>query len=321
MPRLQLGGDHLSITADVPEQVARWLRSTKRRIGSVRPDPPSNLTFADRVPRLNVTARDPRAAISFLPATRPASAPQNSSINGQNGVSGLANEVASIWWYHTIELPGGVVTPGFYDHRPLVCRYGLPDSLEGQRALDVATFDGFWAFEMERRGAQVVATDIGATSELDLPDQARALIAPLGLDRESGDGFRLAHRALDSKVERVLCDVYKLDPDTLGTFDFLHVADLLLHLENPIGALRAMRRMCSGSALIVDCFDPALKGNGLTRYLGGWSGAVWWMPSLETLAQMVIDAGFASVEAHVVYALGNAGQPRGLWRVALRAQA
>src|SRR5262245_62521924 len=57
-------------------------------------------------------------------------------------------------WYHTIELGNGLVSRGFYDHRPVVNCYGLPDSLCGKTALDIGTADGFWAFEMERRGAE-----------------------------------------------------------------------------------------------------------------------------------------------------------------------
>ena len=55
-------------------------------------------------------------------------------------------------WYHTLELPGGDVTPGIFDLRPYVARYGIPERLDGMRALEVGTWDGFWAFELERRG-------------------------------------------------------------------------------------------------------------------------------------------------------------------------
>src|SRR4051794_2756443 len=60
-------------------------------------------------------------------------------------------------WYHTLDLGAGVSTDGMFDLRPFVDLYGLPDSLEGKRVLDVGTFDGFWAFEMERRGASVTS--------------------------------------------------------------------------------------------------------------------------------------------------------------------
>ncbi|MGH9278680.1 MAG: class I SAM-dependent methyltransferase [Acidimicrobiales bacterium] len=307
MPRVTVGGERFSMTATVPEPVATMLQRVKRSAGS-RSTPAEPLAVADHLPELHVRQRDPDAALAFLPGPRgPA----------EEGAS-QAERIASIWWYHTIELPGGVVTPGFYDHRPLVARYGLPDNLAGRRVLDVATFDGFWAFEMERRGAKVVATDIDRVSELDLPPQARDALLAHGRDRPSGEGFLLAHEALGSHAERVICNVYDLDPAELGTFDFVHVADLLLHLRSPIAALQAIRRVTGESALIVDCFDPAL-GAGLTRYFGGWSGLHWWAPSLDTLAQMVIDAGFRDVEVKQVYALGTADHPQGLQRAGLLA--
>ena len=61
-------------------------------------------------------------------------------------------------WYHTIDLGDGVVTAGLYDHRPLVPCYGLPDDLVGLSALDVGPAHGFFAFELEARGADPVVT-------------------------------------------------------------------------------------------------------------------------------------------------------------------
>jgi tRNA (mo5U34)-methyltransferase len=69
----------------------------------------------------------------------------------------LAERVRSQGWYHTLELAPGVVTEGMFDLRRYVSRYGLPERMDGMRALDGGTWDGFWAFEIERRGAEVVA--------------------------------------------------------------------------------------------------------------------------------------------------------------------
>jgi len=75
----------------------------------------------------------------------------------------LADRVAAREWYHTLELAPGVVTPGGFDLRDMPDKVGLPASLGGQRCLDVGTFDGFWAFELERRGAsEVLALDVPA---------------------------------------------------------------------------------------------------------------------------------------------------------------
>jgi hypothetical protein len=58
--------------------------------------------------------------------------------------------------YHTMELPG-LTTDGLFDLRPHVPAHGLPASLAGRRALEVGAWDGCWAFELERRGAEEVA--------------------------------------------------------------------------------------------------------------------------------------------------------------------
>jgi tRNA (mo5U34)-methyltransferase len=267
---------------------------------------PSRLIVMEEVPELHV--RPPRLdhAVemwrgSFLAPARP-------------GAEALR------WpWYHTIELPDGTVTPGIWDHRPLVPHYGLPDSLQGKRALDVGTADGFWAFEMERRGASVVALDLPRLSEWDLPPQVKQAIIAEGLDVEPGSNFQYAARALGSKVERVVSSVYRLKPSELGTFDFVHAGDILVHLESPIAALRSLRGVTDGTALFVDAIDPGLQGETLTRYLGGWEHSTWWFPSIDTLAQMILDAGFSSVRAHSIYNLTETSGRPGAWRAALLA--
>lgn len=321
MPRLTLKTKRVSVSADVPDQLARQLYHARNRIRAIASGaatngnagngtgPGTGLTIAKRLPELTLTPRDPLEAVEFF---RLAQAPA-----GDDAEPGdLADAVDRLFWYHTIELPGGVVTPGLYDHRPLVPHYGLPARLDGQRVLDVATFDGFWAFELERRGADVVAADIPRFSACDFPPAVRQALVEEGLDRETGLGFSLAHEALGSNVRRVERSIYDLDPADLGTFDLVHVADLLIHLERPLAALRAVRSVTHGTALIADCFDPDLEP-GTVRYMGAWTDVPWWLPSLETLAQMVLDAGFASVSLRMVYALASKGDERGHWRASL----
>ena len=40
-------------------------------------------------------------------------------------------------WYHTLELPGGIVTDGYFDLRTVVGKLPLPESLAGRRCLDL----------------------------------------------------------------------------------------------------------------------------------------------------------------------------------------
>lgn len=116
----------------------------------------------------------------------------------------LAEEVSRHSWYHTIELPHGIVTKGVFDTLDERARLPLPASLAGKRCLDVGTLDGFWAFELERRGAaEVVAVDVADRTALDWPafvEQAEWEKAErLGEHR----GFELAKRALGSDVRLV----------------------------------------------------------------------------------------------------------------------
>jgi tRNA (mo5U34)-methyltransferase len=155
----------------------------------------------------------------------------------------LAAEVDGARWYHTIELPGGVVTPGDYDLPDAVARIPFPASFHGMRCLDVGTRDGFWAFEMERRGAdEVVAIDLDDPDELDFPEPRPRLsdVTRESLGRRAR-AFDIAHRALGSKVERHNLSVYNLSPERAGTFDFAFIGTLLLHLRNPVDALAAVR--------------------------------------------------------------------------------
>ena len=227
----------------------------------------------------------------------------------------LADEVASIDWYHTLELAPGVVTPGWFDLRPIVDDVGLPRSLEGMRCLDVGTFDGFWAYEMERRGAsEVVAVDVLDPQKWDWPaGSGEAARSEIGKRKGSGNGFEIAHAALGSSVVRHERSVYDVSPDELGTFDFVYVGSLLLHLRDPIGALQAVRSVCTGSAVLVDAIDLALSllpGGRALASLDGRGRPWWWKPNVAALARMAESSGFELRGApRRLFLPAGAGQP------------
>lgn len=212
-----------------------------------------------------------------------------------------AAEIAEREWYHTLELAPGVVTPGYFDHRPLLNKLPFPASLEGKRCLDVGTFDGFWAFEMARRGGdQVIAADIHDPLAWDWPAGADArAIEDLERRKEQGRGFEIAARALGSKVEKIDASVYDLDPDKHGEFDFVFMGSLLLHLRDPIRALECVRSVCRGQLLSLDAIDPLLTALHPRRpiaFLEGTARPWWWKPNLRGYAQIVRAAGFEIVE-------------------------
>jgi tRNA (mo5U34)-methyltransferase len=210
----------------------------------------------------------------------------------------LARRVAARQWYHTLELAPGVVTPGYFDTRPIVGRIPLPARLDGLRCLDIGTFDGFWAFELERRGAaEVVAADILDERRWDWP----AVVDPLDYAaiterKGGGDGFAIAAGALGSRVRRLDLSVYDLDPDVHGMFDLVYIGSLLLHLRDPIGALERVRSVTRGQLVSVDAFSIPLTLTGPrqpTLRLEPGGRPYWLKPSLRGLREVIARAGFA----------------------------
>jgi SAM-dependent methyltransferase len=204
----------------------------------------------------------------------------------------------------------------------------LPGDLAGRRALDVGTFDGFWAFEMERRGAEVVATDVAEADDADWPphrrEELRAQAAAMGL--ELGRGFREAAGALSSRVRRVECDVRALTPEAIGgRVDLAFCGALLLHLRDPVGALERMRGVLAprGTLLLLEPF--ALRESllaprrAVARFEPHYTPFNWWLANVATLRAWLRVAGFAAVRR-----LGFHRPPgrEGLrqWHVALEAR-
>jgi tRNA (mo5U34)-methyltransferase len=208
------------------------------------------------------------------------------------------------FWYHKIELPDGIVTPGW---APLnVQSYGIPDDLTGKRVLDVGAWDGFWSFEALKRGAcEVVAID-------DFSDYLGSLEKR---DRAGWQTFDLCRDALgygDDICQRIEMSVYDVSEERLGRFDVVFCFGVLYHLRHPLLALDCLASLCDESlhleSAILDDFSP-YRG-GLDRgYPGsqmvmefypddqyGKNHTNWWVPTMHCLGHMVRSAGFQHVD-------------------------
>lgn len=208
--------------------------------------------------------------------------------------------IEALDWYHTIDVSPAVHTPGWFDLRHALPLIPFPD-LTGKRCLDIGTWDGFYAYEMERRGAaEVVALDVPDLAGIDYPPE---VLAQPGFDpRRVGDqprpaGFRLLHEVLDSKVQWVAGNIYDLDPAVLGTFDVVVVGSLLVHLRDPVRALSAVRSVTGGQLVSVDYVHPPLELLGWRRpwfELRGESvDFQWWLANSAGLRQLLKVGGFA----------------------------
>lgn len=224
----------------------------------------------------------------------------------------LRRRVEAIRWYHTLELPGGVVTPGEYDLRPTVARLPLPADMTGMRALDLGARDGFYAFEMERRGAEVIAVDIDDPSKLDFPHEPPDAAIVQG-ELDAGEiAFNLAKEALGSNVVRHHVSVYDLDPAELGTFDFVTMGTLLHHLRDPLRALTSVRTVVRGHFMLCASVTPGL--DSLRRRpiaeIETVGGPFWSIANPAGTRRWVESAGFGVVSMSRPYFIRRgAGAP------------
>src|SRR4051794_15943029 len=191
----------------------------------------------------------------------------------------LAEHVREQRWYHTLELPGGVLTPGEYDLRAVSATLPWPD-LSGLRCLDVGSRDGFYAFEMERRGAaEVVSLDLDDPDGIHFPGP-RPPREGVQAELDAGNAaFALAREALGSSVQRRHESVYALDRDDIGRFDFAVIGTLLLHLRDPVGAIAAVRgvadRLLVNDAVRLSVAD--LRSVPMARLAPDPAQPFWWL--------------------------------------------
>jgi tRNA (mo5U34)-methyltransferase len=204
-------------------------------------------------------------------------------------------------WYHRIDLGHGIITPGQYDLQPLIEHYGIPQFLDGRSVLDVGPGHGFFAFEFERRGARRVATaELPSWAEHDASPILREEFerSPASTDEYHRGAFGFAIEARGSRVERHFCSVYDLSPGSVGTFDLVFCASVLLHLTDPLRALFGIRRVCLDQAIICTAIDTHahVADEARALFVGTPKGQAFWFPTMTCIERMLLAAGFARVE-------------------------
>jgi tRNA (mo5U34)-methyltransferase len=186
--------------------------------------------------------------------------------------------------YHSIQLPDGHVLPGLQSLEDLQRRlavFPLPDRLDGKRVLDIGAWDGWFSFEMERRGAEVVAVDC-------VPFKT----------------FYEAREMLGSNVSYEILDVAELSPERLGMFDIVLFFGVLYHLRHPLQGLEKVLSVTRETALVESfVLRPDQTGRSGSPFmefyevddLGGQLDN-WYGPTTGCLMALCRSAGFARVD-------------------------
>ena len=187
------------------------------------------------------------------------------------------------FWWHTIRF-GDTITPGETAERTHVWKtMAFPHSLTGKSVLDIGSWDGYYSFEAERRGAdKVVAVEFD-------PSHAR--------------GFKVGKRIIGSDVDYFILDAHEVDCIRMN-FDVINWMGNYYHLRDPIPTLEKIySKLRHGGLLIIEghvLIDgsrvrklPPDESHDHSRYLF----------SVEEIEEQCKLCGFMSTE--VVSTIGN----------------
>jgi tRNA (mo5U34)-methyltransferase len=224
----------------------------------------------------------------------------------------IEQRLSELAFYHSIDIRPGLATKGWWDLRHALTLMPFPN-VQGKRCLDIGTWDGFYAFELERRGAaEVVALDVEDLSEVDYPPEARADTSfnksATGLQPRNA-GFHLLHQILGSKVQFRPGNIYDLDPDEIGAFDVIVLGSLLVHLRDPVRALDTVRRVLApdGVLLSVDYVHPSThllaRRKPIFELRGEGTDFQWWLASDAGYRQLLKVGGFTIDQASPMFLL------------------
>ena len=226
----------------------------------------------------------------------------------------LGREVAALApWFHNLHLPDGTQT---VPEHPLIwgdfpsCKWSLlasaiPEDLSGWRVLDIGCNAGFYAFELARRGADVLGIDVNDH----YLTQARWAARQFGLEA------RVEFRRMQ------VYDLARLDE----TFDLVWFMGVFYHLRYPLLALdlvaRKTRRLMMFQTLIMPGNEILLPGEDMdllkkdVMLEAGWPKMAfiehrlagdptnWWAPNLAAIEALLRSAGFRVVQRlpHEIY--------------------
>jgi len=190
------------------------------------------------------------------------------------------------YWWHTIDLGDGVVTPGFTRLEVHHLRSSaIPKDLKGKTVLDIGAWDGYYSFECERRGAKVIAIDKFQHGK-------------------GSQGFETAKKILNSKVRHYKMDLYDL-PKIKRKFDVVLFFGVFYHLKYPLKALEIIFSKTNQLLILESHYIktkvqfPVMRfypKNELANDFTNWYG-----PNIQCLKEMLKTTGFKKVRVFKTY--------------------
>lgn len=208
---------------------------------------------------------------------------------------GAASRMEDFFWWHSIPLDDGRVTPGTKDMEMMRTELAGtfdPLDLRGKSVLDVGAWTGGFTIEAKRRGAgRVVAMDHVVWN------------MPHFRGREA---FNFATKACGFEIEQIDkdVDVPALDLSSVGSFDVVLFLGVFYHLVDPIATVRELARL-TGDVLVLETYveETATPQIPSMRFLPGAElnndPTNWWAPNVACVDALLRFCGFSDVDHQV----------------------
>ena len=199
----------------------------------------------------------------------------------------LLARAKAYYWFHSIDLGNGVVTPGSKSVELLRAEANAifgPLDLRGKSVLDIGAWNGNFSFEAkQRQAARVLATDHHCWTQ----------------DVKGRDTFQLAKAALNLEIDELDIDVPELTPDRVGQFDVILFLGVFYHLVDPIQGLQNLAALTKEVAVVESHLD---MGNVERPAMVFYPGAElnndptnWWGPNRQCMEALLKLVGFGRI--------------------------
>lgn len=202
---------------------------------------------------------------------------------------GLRNQMLSYSWWHSIDLGGGLVTPGAKPMQLMREEYENTFSgieIAGRSLLDIGAWNGAFSIEAKRRGARHVTA-------LDRPLYGDMAGVKASLEFAiKTTGFEISTCERDIEAPGAL--------QGLGSFDIVLFLGVFYHLVDPILALRQIYPIVGNVLIMETHVEPTTDHRPSMIFYPGSElnndSSNWWGPNIACVQSLLKTVGFRRVE-------------------------
>jgi SAM-dependent methyltransferase len=211
-------------------------------------------------------------------------------------------DAADCIFYHVMEIPGHGLVGGQWDLRGGEDEYLGRLDLNGRRVLEIGPASGYLTFQMEARGAEVVAVEVGPNESWDIVPVAAAGPEEVAEERAETmeklrNGFWFAHERFSSRARVHYGNAANLPPE-LGRFDVAVIGSILRHARDPLGIVEACSRIAD-RLVITEPDDSQLRGFPVAKLVPVADAPrtdVWWQFTPDLFVEFTSLLGYQAIE-------------------------